>query len=227
MQQPSIALLYTFMFFSVLQIFCPHLCLKRTPFILTRVTCSREMGVFWLNTPMKERSFWLWTNLHAFSHDASVFHEWEILLHSHWKNNYTKWLKRFFFFLKCDLRWPSRLKFELLHQMCSHLLKRQKLLVLTLMGFQLVPLVEILSTALMVTLKENEKKKSKPVHHNKPQTTYQYNKLKRQKKDLQNYCTWYCFSCFWWTRAMWFFMLVFVTKASGHPSTWHLKTRAG
>lgn len=175
------------MFFSVLQIFCPRLSLKRTRFVLTRVTCSREMGVcFWLNTPMKERSFWLWTNLHELSHDASVFREWEILLHSHWKNSYTKWLKIFFFifFKKWDLRWPSRLKFQLLHQMRSHLLKRQKLLVLTLMGFQLVPLDEILSTALMVTLKENETK-SKPVHHNTPQTTYQYNEIKGKRRDLR------------------------------------------
>lgn len=90
----------------------------------------------------------------------------------------------FNFFKKWDLRWPSWLKSQLLHQMRSHLLKRQKLLVLTLMGFQLVPLDEILSTALMVTLKENETK-SKPVHHNTPQTTYQYNEIKGKRRDLR------------------------------------------
>ncbi len=49
---------------------------------------------------------------------------------------------------------------------------------LTLVGVQLVPLVEVLSTALMVTLKENNKSKGEPVHHHsKPQTTF--NKIKK------------------------------------------------
>lgn len=38
----------------------------------------------------------------------------------------------------------------------SHSLKRQTLLVLTLMSFQLVPLAEILFTALMITLKKQQ-----------------------------------------------------------------------
>lgn len=38
----------------------------------------------------------------------------------------------------------------------SHSLKRQTLLVLTLMSFQLVPLVEFLFTALMITLKKQQ-----------------------------------------------------------------------
>lgn len=38
--------------------------------------------------------------------------------------------------------------------MCCHSLERQSLLVLTLMGFQLVPLREVLSTASMFTLED-------------------------------------------------------------------------
>lgn len=41
--------------------------------------------------------------------------------------------------------------------MFKNSLKWQGLLVLTLMGFQLVPLVESLSTAPMITLKENKR----------------------------------------------------------------------
>lgn len=49
--------------------------------------------------------------------------------------------------------------------MCCHSLERQSLLVLTLMGFQLVPLGEVLSTAPMFTLEDKTDRK--------PQTTYQ------------------------------------------------------
>lgn len=59
-----------------------------------------------------------------------------------------------------------------LHQMCIHSLKRQNLLVLTHMCFQLVPLVEILSTALMVTLNEHNKSKSITVNTNLFVTKY-------------------------------------------------------
>lgn len=45
-------------------------------------------------------------------------------------------------------------------QMCSRSPKMQKLIVLKLVGFQLVPLVEALSAALMVTLKEREEKQA-------------------------------------------------------------------
>lgn len=41
--------------------------------------------------------------------------------------------------------------------MCSYLLKLQKQLVFTHMGLQLVPLVEVLLTALMVALKQEIK----------------------------------------------------------------------
>lgn len=70
----------------------------------------------------------------------------------------------------------------------------------------------------------------------KPQITYQKtNKTKKKNNNKQtqskrtepSYCTRYCFSCLSWTRAMWFFILAFVTKASGHPSTRHLKTKTG
>lgn len=42
--------------------------------------------------------------------------------------------------------------------MYSHLLKRQELFMLALVGLKLVPLVEILCTALIVTLKRQEQK---------------------------------------------------------------------
>lgn len=45
----------TFMFFSVLQIFCPCLSQERTCFSLTRVSCSRETHQFQLRRLVKGR----------------------------------------------------------------------------------------------------------------------------------------------------------------------------
>lgn len=60
--------------------------------------------------------------------------------------------------------------------MCCHSLERQNLLVLTLMGFQLVPLGEVLSTASMFTLEDKRTDR-------KPQTTYQ--KKQKTKKTIK------------------------------------------
>lgn len=62
--------------------------------------------------------------------------------------------------------------FQSLHQMCCHSLERQNLSVLTLMGFQLVPLGEVLSTASMFTLEDTKTDR-------KPQTTYKKSHTKR------------------------------------------------
>ena len=202
----------------MLLIFCPRLSLKRTCFILTGVTCNRENSSG-LNTILKikigSKALWA-TNLHAFSRDASAFHDWEILLCSHWKNSYMK--KK-----RCiGVIWDGRAHKNvqlLLPQMFKNSLKRQNLLVLTLMGFQLVPLVERLSTALMITLKEN-KDDEKTAYHKI------WRKTKRHMRK-QDCCTLYCFFWRWCTRAMWVFKLVVVTKASEHPSATHLEPRAG
>lgn len=67
--------------------------------------------------------------------------------------------------------------------MCCHSLKRQNLLVLKLMGFQLVPPGEVLSTAPMVTL-EDKKTDRKPTENHKLHTKKTPHTLKEDQSKL-------------------------------------------
>lgn len=149
-QKTSKHYIHTFMFFPVLLIFCPRLSLKRTFLILTRVTCSREMGFCFTLHKKKNKPF---------GYQPTCMHSLMMLQFS--MSGEFSWTATDSTSISKDKklakdRWKRQFY---LHQMFSYSLKWQRLLVFTtLMGFQLVPLVELLFTALMVALKENKQK---------------------------------------------------------------------